>query len=123
MWIQSSLLNVKMRVRSNSAGFVLDKIKQAERKLSLVNDSRGDLEIGLLDRALVELRKIRNKYIEKASKLQKFQRRRLTSNHVAIEQDKTSRQLEKMGEIAAWFCIAFVIFVCLLAEIELHGRN
>ena len=114
-----------MRVRSNSAGFVLDKIKQAGRKLSLVNDSRGDLEMGLLDRDLVELQKIRKKYIEKASKLQKFQRRRLTatSNHVAIQQDKTSKQLEKMGEIAAWFCIAFVIFVCLLAEIELHGQN
>ena len=81
--------------------------------------------MGLLDRDLVELQKIRKKYIEKASKLQKFQRRRLTatSNHVETQQDKTSKQLEKMGEIAAWFCIAFVIFVCLLAEIELHGQN
>ena len=108
-----------MRVRSNSAGFVLDKIKQAGRRFSQVNDSSEDLELGLVDQDLVELQRIRKKYMDKALKLQKFQRRRLTRSHV-VEQDNTSKQLEKMGEFAAWFCIAFVIFVWILAEIELR---
>ena len=80
----------------------------------MVNDSSEDLELGLVDQDLVELQRIR----KKALKVQKFQRRRLTSSHL-VEQDNSSKQLEKMGEFAAWFCIAFVIIVCLLAEIEL----
>ena len=101
----------------------MNTVKEAGRRLSLINDSRADLELGLVDKELVELRKTLKKYKDRASKLEKLQKRRLTNNRLTVEQSNQSKQLEKMGEFAAWFCVAFVIFVCILAEIELHGTK
>ena len=110
-----------MRSRSNSAQYVLSKLKQV-RRLSLAQDSRGDLELEKVDHDLVKLQQIREKYREKSAKFDKFRKRRSTIVTPVQVQASGNKQLEKMGEIAVWFFILFIILVCVLAEFELNAQ-
>ena len=112
-----------MRNRSNSVGYVLGQFKEAKRRLSLVQNSRADVELGLIDEDLVKLQQIREKYREKAAKFDKFRKRRSTIISPITTQTSKNKQLERMGEIAIWLFILFIILVCILAEIELNGAK
>ena len=110
-----------MRNRSNSAQYVLSKLKQV-RRLSLAQDNRVDLELGQVDHDLVKLQQIREKYREKSAKFDKFRKRRSTIVTPVQIQTNENKQLEKFGEIAVWFFILFIILVCVLAEFELNSQ-
>ena len=109
-----------MRNRSNSAEYVLCKFKEAKRRLSLVQDGRADLELGVLDQEFVKLQQTRRKYREQAVKYDKFRKRRSTIVNPTDVQTTEGKQLERMGEIAVWLFILFIILVSVLAEFELN---